>query len=78
MTYEHHDFAVVVSWKAPSGLRLRQIIPVVGNSYVRDKPTSQADIIATLRPGTRIQVVGRSGDISDPFAEYRVHQRLRA
>jgi len=35
---------------------------VVGNSYVRDKPTSQADIIATLRPGTRIQVVGRSGE----------------
>ena len=32
------------------------------NSYVRDKPTSKADVIATLRPGTHIQVVGRFGD----------------
>ena len=35
---------------------------VVDNSYVRDKPTSKADVIATLRPGTHIQVVGRFGD----------------
>ena len=35
---------------------------VVGNSYVREKPASKAEVIATLRPGTRIQVVGRTGD----------------
>jgi uncharacterized protein YgiM (DUF1202 family) len=35
---------------------------VVGNSYVREKPASKAEIIATLRPGTRIQVVGRTGE----------------
>jgi general secretion pathway protein A len=35
---------------------------VVGNSYVREKPASKAEVIATLRPGTRIQVVGRSGE----------------
>jgi len=35
---------------------------VVGNSYVREKPASKADVIATLRPGTRIQVVGRTGE----------------
>ena len=35
---------------------------VVGNSYVREKPASKSDVIATLRPGTRIQVVGRTGE----------------
>ena len=35
---------------------------VVENSYVRDNPTSKAEVIATLRPGTHIQVVGRVGD----------------
>jgi len=35
---------------------------VVENSYVREKPASKAEVIATLRPGTRIQVVGRTGD----------------
>lgn len=35
---------------------------VVGNSYVREKPASKAEVIATLRPGTRIQVVGRTGE----------------
>jgi len=35
---------------------------VVGNSYVRSKPTSEAEVIATLRPGTRIKLVRRSGE----------------
>lgn len=35
---------------------------VLANSFVRNKPTAEADVIATLRPGTRIQVVSRSGD----------------
>lgn len=35
---------------------------VVGNSFVREKPASKAEVIATLRPGTRIQVVGRTGE----------------
>jgi type II secretory pathway predicted ATPase ExeA len=35
---------------------------VVGNSYVRSKPTSEAQVIATLRPGTRIKLVRRSGE----------------
>jgi type II secretory pathway predicted ATPase ExeA len=35
---------------------------VIENSYVREKPASKAEVIATLRPGTRIQVVGRAGE----------------
>lgn len=35
---------------------------VVGNSFVRDKPSSSAEIIATLQPGTEIQLVRRTGD----------------
>ena len=35
---------------------------VVGASYVRDKPASEAEIIATLQPGTRIEVLARTRD----------------
>jgi general secretion pathway protein A len=35
---------------------------VIGNSFVREKPDAKSDVIATLRPGTRIQLVGRSGE----------------
>jgi general secretion pathway protein A len=35
---------------------------VAAVSFVRSKPTSSADIIATLEPGTRINVAGRTGD----------------
>jgi len=42
---------------APSG-----IFEVVGASYVRDKPTSEAEIVATLQPGTRVQVLAQTRD----------------
>lgn len=35
---------------------------VVENSFVRNEPTSNAEIIATLRPGARVQLVGKKGD----------------
>jgi len=35
---------------------------VVANSFVRNKPTSDAEIIETLGAGTRIQLIGRVGD----------------
>ena len=35
---------------------------VVGPSFVRDKPTYSAAIIATLEPGTRITVAGQTGE----------------
>ncbi len=35
---------------------------VVAASFVRGKPTSNADIIATLRPGSHVNVSGRTGD----------------
>jgi general secretion pathway protein A len=38
------------------------IFEVVGASYVRDKPASEAEIIATLQPGTRIQVLAQTRD----------------
>jgi len=38
------------------------IFEVVGASYVRDKPSSEADIIATLQPGTRVQVLAQTQD----------------
>ncbi len=56
--------ALVEPQKTEAG-RAQSSVPgytVVENSYVRDKPTSKAEVIATLRPGTRIQVVGRFGD----------------
>jgi uncharacterized protein YgiM (DUF1202 family) len=34
----------------------------VGASYVRDKPASDAEIIATLQPGTRVQVLAQTQD----------------
>ena len=39
-----------------------QNFEVSGDSFVRDKPTSDAEIIATLPAGTRIEVVQRIGD----------------
>jgi general secretion pathway protein A len=39
-----------------------QNFEVAGDSFVRDKPTSDAEIIATLPAGTRIEVVQRVGD----------------
>ena len=38
------------------------VFEVVGASYVRDKPSPEAEIIATLQPGTRVQVVGQTRD----------------
>ena len=38
------------------------IFEVVAASYVRDRPTSEAEIIATLQPGSRVKVLARSGD----------------
>jgi type II secretory pathway predicted ATPase ExeA len=35
---------------------------VTGPSFVRSKPTANADIVATLLPGTRIQVTARMGE----------------
>ncbi len=35
---------------------------VVAASFVRGKPTSNADIIATLKPGSHVNVSGRTGD----------------
>ena len=35
---------------------------VAGASFVRSEPTSNAEIIATLKPGTRINVAGRTGE----------------
>lgn len=35
---------------------------VAGASFVRSEPTSNAEIIATLEPGTRINVAGRTGE----------------
>ena len=40
----------------------RAVRVVVENSFVRDEPTSKAEIIATLRPGARVRLVGRKGD----------------
>ncbi|MGN6731918.1 MAG: AAA family ATPase [Candidatus Binatia bacterium] len=37
-------------------------LAVTGNSFVRSSPTSNAKIITTLLPGTRIQVIGRMGE----------------
>jgi general secretion pathway protein A len=35
---------------------------VVGDSFVRNRPTSNAEVIATLQPGTHINIAGRTGD----------------
>lgn len=35
---------------------------VVGNSFVRNRPTSNAEVIATLQPGTHINIAGQTGD----------------
>ena len=40
----------------------RANLAVTGNSFVRSSPTSNAKIITTLVPGTRIQVTGRMGE----------------
>jgi hypothetical protein len=40
----------------------RANLAVTGNSFVRSRPTSNAKIITTLLPGTRIQVTGRTGE----------------
>jgi general secretion pathway protein A len=40
----------------------RANLAVTGNSFVRSRPTSNAKIITTLLPGTRIQVTGRMGE----------------
>jgi hypothetical protein len=47
--------------KTPLGSR-RSIQVVFENSLVRDKPASNAEIIATLRPGARVRLLGRKGD----------------
>jgi general secretion pathway protein A len=35
---------------------------VVGNSFVREEPTAGSEIIATLRPGTEIKLMGKRGE----------------
>src|SRR5262245_7141438 len=40
----------------------RSVQVVYQNSLVRDKPASDAEIVATLRRGTRVRLVGRKGD----------------
>ena len=40
----------------------RTNVAVTDNSFVRSSPTSNAKIITTLLPGTRIQVTGRMGE----------------
>jgi general secretion pathway protein A len=40
----------------------RANLAVTGNSFVRSSPTSNAKIITTLVPGTRIQVIDRMGE----------------
>lgn len=35
---------------------------VVENSFVRKQPTAESEILVTLRPGTHVQIVRRSGD----------------
>ena len=44
-----------------------QIYRVSGSSFLRNKPTADAEIIETLQPGTRIAVTSRSGEY------FRVH-----
>jgi general secretion pathway protein A len=39
-----------------------RIFEVAGASYVRDKPSSEAEIIATLQPGTHVQVLAQTQD----------------
>ncbi|TMA97147.1 MAG: hypothetical protein E6J74_06000 [Deltaproteobacteria bacterium] len=39
-----------------------QIYRVSGSSFLRNKPTADAEIIETLQPGTRIAVTSRSGE----------------
>jgi general secretion pathway protein A len=48
------------SSREPASSRAR--FEVIGDSFVREKPDAKSDVIATLRPGTRIQLVGRSGE----------------
>jgi type II secretory pathway predicted ATPase ExeA len=48
--------------KQRGGEEKKAVRVVVENSFVRDEPTSKAEIIATLRPGARVQVIGRKGD----------------
>jgi general secretion pathway protein A len=43
------------------GASLRGNFFVAGTSFVRSKPTSTAEIIATLEPGTRVNIAGRTG-----------------
>ena len=35
---------------------------VITGTFLRNKPTANADIIDTLRPGIRVEVIGRGGD----------------
>jgi general secretion pathway protein A len=39
-----------------------RIVKVVGASFVRETPRSDAEITTTLEAGTRVQVVGKAGD----------------
>jgi hypothetical protein len=56
------------------------IFEVVGASYVRDKPASDAEIVATLQPGTRVQVLTQTQDyfqvrsLEDPGIRGYVHR----
>jgi hypothetical protein len=43
-------------------LSRKSVQVVFENSIVRDRPASNAEIIATLRPGARVRLLGRKGD----------------
>ena len=53
---------------------------VVGNSFVRDKPQDNAEIISTLQPGTRVRVEGKTRkylrvrSLNDPAVRGYVHE----
>jgi general secretion pathway protein A len=48
--------------EAPKPRLTASRLSVVANSFVRGRPTADADVIATLRPGTRIQIIRRTGE----------------
>jgi type II secretory pathway predicted ATPase ExeA len=50
----------VIHWT--SGRRFTGVFTVTGRSFVRGKPSDDADVIGTLEPGTRVIVYTRAGD----------------
>ena len=71
------DGGEITEKKAPAYLGSFE---VVGNSFVRDRPTANASIITTLRRGTQVMVESKTGDylrvrsLSDARVTGYVHQ----